>query len=139
VKLSVKSDYAVRAVLELARHYGAGGVRRVEELAQQQAIPPNYLVQILLELKANQIVRSLRGKDGGYLLARPPAEITMGDILRAIHGKVFESPAQSDPKCPAELQAAWTKLQTTLDQAADSIHFQYLVEQSSDKANDYYI
>jgi Rrf2 family protein len=139
VKLSVKSDYAVRAVLELARHHGAGSVRRVEELAQQQAIPPNYLVQILLELKANQIVRSLRGKDGGYLLARPPAEITMGDILRAIHGKVFESPAQSDPKCPTELQSAWTRLQTALDHTADSINFQYLVEQSRDKANDYYI
>jgi Rrf2 family protein len=139
VKLSVKSDYAVRAVLELALHHGTGSVRRVEELAQQQAIPPNYLVQILLELKAKQIVRSLRGKDGGYLLARPPAEITMGDILRAIHGKVFESPALSDPKCPAELQTAWTKLQTTLDQTADSINFQYLAEQNSGKANDYYI
>ena len=105
MKLSVKSDYAVRAVLELARHYGAGVVRRVEELALEQGIPPNYLVQILLELKAKQLVRSVRGKDGGYLLARPPSQITMGDVLRAIHGRVFESPAQSDPKCPAELQA----------------------------------
>ena len=139
VKLSVKSDYAARAVLELARHHGVGGVRRVEELANQQSIPPNYLVQILLELKAKQIVRSLRGKDGGYLLARPPAEITMGDVLRAIHGHVFESPAQSDSKCPAELQTAWAQLQQALDKSADAINFQHLVDQGSEKANLYYI
>ena len=139
MKLSVKSDYAVRAVLELARHFGTGEVRRVEELAQEQGIPPNYLVQILLELKAKQLVRSVRGKDGGYLLARPPAKITMGDVLRAIHGKVFESPAQSDPKCLPQLQAAWHRLQEALDAAADDLSFQDLVDQSGDKAKMYYI
>lgn len=139
MKLSVKSDYAARAVLELARHYGVGRVRRVEEIAVEQGIPPNYLVQILLELKAKHIVRSLRGKEGGYLLARPPAEITLGDVLRAIHGRVFESPGQSDPKCPLELQGAWKALQDTLDEAADRMNFQYLAEQGGEKAKMYYI
>lgn len=139
VKLSVKSDYAARAVLELARHYGAGKVRRVDEIAQAQGIPPNYLVQILLELKAKHIVRSLRGKEGGYLLARAPADISLGDILRAIHGRVFESPGQSDPKCPSELQGAWLALQARLDESADEVDFQNLVEQGGEKAKMYYI
>src|SRR5207247_7144337 len=72
VKLSVKSDYAARAVLGLARHWPDGGARRVEELAAEQGVPSNYLVQILIELKANRIVKSQRGKDGGYQLARAP-------------------------------------------------------------------
>src|SRR5213083_1578466 len=69
MKLSVKSDYAARAVLLLARHYQGGEAQKAEELAREHSIPPNYLVQILIELKAQQIVKSVRGKEGGYLLA----------------------------------------------------------------------
>src|SRR5258708_11373284 len=117
MKLSAKSDYAARAVLGLARHFQSGASLRVEDLAAAQGIPPNYLVQILIELKSQQIVRSQRGKEGGYLLARPPAEITMADVLRCVHGQVFDSPALSDPHCPPELRAAWKALQAALDHA----------------------
>ena len=139
MKLSVKSDYAARAVLELARHYGLSGIRRVEEIASSQGIPANYLVQILLELKAKGIVRSVRGKEGGYLLARPPGEITLGNVLRAVHGRVFESPGHSDPQCPPELRAAWARLQQALDTAADEVTFGQLADEGSDKAKMYYI
>lgn len=139
VKLSVKSDYAARAVLALARHYPDGGARRVEELAGDQGIPANYLVQILIELKSNQIVRSQRGKEGGYLLARAPADITMGDILRAIHGQVFESPGLTDPKSAPELRSAWKRMREALETAADGITFQELLEEGLDKGKMYYI
>ena len=139
MKLSVKSDYAARAVLGLARHYSAGTALRVEQLAVEQSLPANYLVQILIELKAQGIVRSLRGKDGGYLLARSPAEISMGDVLRAVHGSVFDTPALSDPECPAELRASWQKLQRSIEQAADRINFQQLLDESGDKQKMYYI
>jgi Rrf2 family protein len=139
VKLSVKSDYAARAVLGLARHYPEGGARRVEELAAEQGIPPNYLVQILIELKANRIVKSVRGKEGGYLLARAPAEITMGDLLRAIHGQVFDTPALADGRCAPELRAAWKRLQKALENTADHITFQQLLDESADKEKMYYI
>ena len=111
----------------------------MEELAAAQNIPANYLVQILIELKAQKIVKSLRGKEGGYLLARPPADITLGDVLRSVHGQVFDTPALSDPQCPPELRAAWKKLQTALDQTADSISFQQLVDQGAEKEKMYYI
>jgi Rrf2 family transcriptional regulator, cysteine metabolism repressor len=139
VKLSVKSDYAARAVLGLARHWPDGGARRVEELAAEQGVPSNYLVQILIELKANRIVKSQRGKEGGYQLARAPADISLGDLLRAIHGQVFDSPAISDPQCPSELRAAWKKLQKALENTADNITFQQLLDESADKEKMYYI
>jgi Rrf2 family protein len=139
VKLSVKSDYAARAVLGLARQHGGGRAVRAEELAAEQGIPVNYLVQILIELKSAQIVRSQRGKEGGYFLARPPAEITLGSVLRAIHGPLFDTPALSDPRCPEELREAWRTLQKALDSAADGITFQQLAEAAADKAKMYYI
>jgi Rrf2 family transcriptional regulator, cysteine metabolism repressor len=139
VKLSVKSDYAARAVLGLAKRYQSGGSVRVEDLGSEQSIPPNYLVQILLELKAQQIVKSQRGKEGGYLLAKAPAEITLGDILRAVHGQVFDSPALNDSQCPPELRSAWEILRKNLESSADSINFQVLLESSADKEKMYYI
>lgn len=139
MKLSVKSDYAARAVLGLARHWPDGGARRVEELAAEQGVPANYLVQILIELKSNRIVKSQRGKEGGYLLARPPAEISFGDVLRAIHGSVFDSPAISNGQCPPELRGAWKKLQKALENTADNITFQQLLEEAANKEKMYYI
>jgi Rrf2 family cysteine metabolism transcriptional repressor len=139
VKLSVKSDYAARAVLGLARHYPVGLALRVEDLAAEQAVPANYLVQILIELKAQGIARSVRGKEGGYLLARPPAEISLGDVLRAVHGTVFDSPALNDPDCPPELRRAWERLQRTLESAAAAITFQQMLEESTAKEKMYYI
>jgi Rrf2 family cysteine metabolism transcriptional repressor len=139
VKLSVKSDYAARAVLGLARHYQLGVSMRVEDLAMKQGVPANYLVQILIELKSNQIVKSQRGKDGGYMLARPPAEITLGDILRCVHGNVFDTPALSDAHCPMELREAWRTLQKALEETSDRISFQQLLEAGQDKEKMYYI
>jgi Rrf2 family protein len=139
VKLSVKSDYAARAVLSLARSYAGGAQQRIEQIAAEQSIPPNYLVQILIELKAQGIVRSVRGKQGGYLLARAPASVSMGDVLRCIHGEVFDTPALQDPNCPPELRSAWERLRQTVSDAADGINFQRLLEDASDKEKMYYI
>lgn len=139
MKLSVKSDYAARAVLGLTQQYLRNTAVRVEDLAEAQAVPANYLVQILIELKAKQIVKSQRGKDGGYKLARSPAEITLGDVLRAVHGQVFDTPALSDPQCAPELREAWRTLQKTLEETADGINFQQLLEASEGKEKMYYI
>lgn len=139
MKLSVKSDYATRAVIGLARHFHTGEAMRAEDLAARNGIAANYLVQILIELKAHHLVKSVRGKQGGYLLARPPADITLGDVLRALHGQVFDSPALSDGQCPLELRGAWKKLQQALDATADAITFQQLLDEGADKREMYYI
>ena len=111
----------------------------MEDLAGEQRVPANYLVQILIELKAQGIAKSVRGKEGGYLLARPPAEITLGDVLRAVHGPVFDTPALSDPDCPPELRRAWKRLQRTMENTANAITFQQLLEESAEKEKMYYI
>jgi Rrf2 family protein len=139
VKLSVKSDYAMRAVLALSRHYPGSAAQRIDRLASQYGISPNYLVQILIELKAKGITRSVRGKDGGYLLARAPSEISLGDVLRAVHGEVFDAPALGDVNCPAELRRAWRKLKISLESTADSVTFQQLLDEGAEKEKMYYI
>lgn len=139
MKLSVKSDYAARAVLGLARHFSDEQPLRVEDLARNQGIPQNYLVQILIELKAQGIARSVRGKEGGYFLARPPAEISLGDVLRAVHGEVFDTPALIDTHCPPELLKAWRRFKADIDASADKITFQQLLDEGSEKEKMYYI
>jgi len=139
MKLSVKSDYAARAVLGLARHFPTGGALRVEALAAEQGVPANYLLQILIELKAQGIVRSVRGKEGGYMLARPPGEISLADVLHAVHGTVFDSPALNDSGCPPELRRAWKKLQQSLETVAGAVTFQSLLDESGEKEKMYYI
>lgn len=139
MKLSVKSDYAARAVLGLARHYPESAAMRMEDVAAEQGVPPGYLPQILLELKARGIVRSVRGKEGGYLLARAPAEITLGDVLRAADGPVFDAPGLDDTEGPPELRRAWRRLQQALDATADGITFQQLIDEGAETKQMYYI
>jgi len=86
MKLSVRSEYACLALIELARRYESGRLCTAGDIAQRQAIPRKFLEQILLTLKNARYVRSVRGKDGGYRLARPPAGITVAEIIRLMDG-----------------------------------------------------
>ncbi len=84
MRLSAKADYALRASVELAS-LGDGHVK-AEALARAQSIPLRFLEQILLDLKHAGLVASQRGAEGGYWLARPPAEISLADVIRAVEG-----------------------------------------------------
>jgi Rrf2 family protein len=84
MRLSAKADYALRASLELAAA-GDGHVK-AEALARAQSIPLRFLEQILLDLKHAGLVASQRGAEGGYWLAKPPAEISLADVIRAVEG-----------------------------------------------------
>jgi Rrf2 family protein len=139
VNLSVKSDYAARAVLGLARHYHSGKALRVEDLAREQHIPQNYLVQILIELKSSQIVKSIRGKEGGYLLDKAPEDISMAEVLRCIQGNVFEPAALQNQHCPPALKQAWMQMQSVLDKTAEGIRFHQILEEDSRSGEMYYI
>jgi Rrf2 family protein len=139
VNLSAKSDYAARAVLSLARHYPSDKVLRIEDIAREQSVPRKYLPLILAELKGKEIVHLVRGRGGGCSLGRPPAEITLGDVLRAVHGRTFNTPALQAPKCPPELRRAWKRMYQAFEAAADAISFQQLLEEAADKDKMYYI
>ncbi|MBB4064492.1 RrF2 family transcriptional regulator [Gellertiella hungarica] len=92
--ISQKAKYALRALSALARGDRAQP-RQISEIATSQNIPKKFLEQILLDLKREGIVRSLRGKQGGYLLLKPAAEITFGEVLRIIDGPLAPLPCLS--------------------------------------------
>src|SRR5581483_1188386 len=85
MRVSAKADYALRAAAELAAAEGTGPVKG-EQLARAQSIPPKFLENILLELRHAGLVQSQRGVEGGYWLARPAAEITLAEVIRAVEG-----------------------------------------------------
>lgn len=85
MRISAKADYAVRAMAELAAARD-GRPMKGDQIAQAQAIPLKFLLNILSELKHARIVRSQRGADGGFQLARPAAEITLAEVIRAVEG-----------------------------------------------------
>ena len=83
--MSAKAEYAVRAMIQLATA-ADGALVKTEDLAQAQGIPPQFLVDILTNLRTDRLVRSHRGREGGYELARPGREISVADVLRCIDG-----------------------------------------------------
>lgn len=86
MKLSVKTQYGIQAVFELAEN--APAEQRISEIAAAQKIPARFLEQILLVLKKRGLVASSRGKHGGYALAKSPKQITVKDVVEAIEGPV---------------------------------------------------
>ncbi|MGH9150713.1 MAG: RrF2 family transcriptional regulator [Acidimicrobiales bacterium] len=109
MKVSTRGDYASRALLSLALHLDGGGPTSVRDIAERTGLPQPYLEQILLALKGAGLVRSKRGVGGGYVLARPPAEITLGQIVAAVDGPIvagdFGEPHR-DGACDHEGQCA---------------------------------
>ena len=88
MKITYKGDYALKAVLDLALHYDTNSVVTIHDLAKRADIPIKFLEQVLLDLKRGGFVESRRGKVGGYLLAKPPKEIRIGEVIRFIDGPV---------------------------------------------------
>lgn len=85
MRISAKGEYAIKAMVDLALHDGAE-LQPIQDIAARQAIPQRYLEQVLLQLKRAGFLYARRGSAGGYRLSRPPAEITVGALLRAVDG-----------------------------------------------------
>ncbi|HYJ56990.1 MAG TPA: RrF2 family transcriptional regulator [Mycobacterium sp.] len=85
MRMSAKAEYAVRAMVQLAT-VDDGTVVKTDDLARAQGIPPQFLVDILTDLRNDRLVRSHRGREGGYELARSAADISIADVLRCIDG-----------------------------------------------------
>src|SRR3954464_5943189 len=114
---SAKAEYACIAMLELAAHYGRPQPVRLKAIAEAHHIPQRFLVQILLQLKGSGLVVSARGAAGGYLLARSPKTITLGDVLNVIDRPDRPAPERSPgggPPSPLAdaLRGVWKEIQT---------------------------
>jgi Rrf2 family iron-sulfur cluster assembly transcriptional regulator len=107
VKVSTRGDYAARALLSLALH-GSERPTSVKEIAERTNLPQPYLEQILLAVKGAGLVRSKRGVGGGYVLARPPDQITLAEIVSAVDGPITTLVGEHD-HCEGHcvLQEVW--------------------------------
>jgi Rrf2 family protein len=93
--ISKKTQYCLRALYALSRHYGKGPTL-ISKLADDESIPLQFLEQILLSLKRSGLVESKKGKGGGYSLVRPPNEVTIGAVIRIVEGPLAPLPCASE-------------------------------------------
>ena len=140
MRLTYKCDYALKTILDLAVHYGGGPVS-MHELAKRQDMPLKFVEQILLSLKRAGFVKSRRGNVGGYLLARHPSQITVGEVVRYIDGPL-EPIACTDERykdCRDTVRCAfrsiWQEVGRETARIVDAVTFEDLVKKTSRSAN----
>jgi len=114
MKITVKLDYTCRILCELARHHQSGEPVRIEHLSKTEAVPANFLAQILGELKTGRLVVSRRGIAGGFLLARPPQEITLHDIISVVEGDLLQPSGNSAGKSGRRVKEIWEEIRETV-------------------------
>jgi Rrf2 family protein len=131
MQISARSDYAIRALAELAAA-GAGPVKS-ERLVQAQQIPARFLENILSELRHANLLLSQRGAEGGYWLARPANEITLADIIRAVDGPLANVRGQRPETVgyegsAARLSEVWIAVRASLRAVLENVTLADLVE-----------
>ncbi len=123
--VTAKADYAVRAVVELASG-SQDSPRKVDEVAQAQGIPVSFLENILTQLRSAGLVRSQRGPEGGYWLAKPPEEVNLAQVIRAVEGPLVGvrglRPEEISYTGSAEsLQQVWLALRANLRKVLEHV------------------
>ncbi|MGI5860760.1 MAG: RrF2 family transcriptional regulator [Myxococcales bacterium] len=129
MSLSKKCYYGLRALFELARHEGEAPLK-IGQIAASQHAPVRFLEAILNQLKQGGFVQSRRGMEGGYQLARPASQITVGEVIRFIEGPLAPMSCPEDAtaeECP--FRSLWKRAEQALASVYDSTTFQDLVEE----------
>ena len=133
VSMSQKCQYAVRATLELAKHYGKGPIP-ISEIASNQAVPGRFLENILNEMRQGGFVDSRRGVQGGYFLLTDPKKLTVGEVIRFVDGPFdpVKCIGEQSKPCPLKGQCSlielWLKAKNAVEEVYDGTSFQDLVE-----------
>lgn len=149
MKLSTKGTYGVKAILDLAIHNYENPVV-IKSIAKRQNIPENYLEQIFTTLRKSEIIQSIRGSQGGYMLAKNPEEITVGMVLRILEGSLAPVHCAEENKpivCNRYVNCItkyiWAEIRDRIYSVVDSITFADLIkicnEQKNDAISMYYI
>lgn len=118
MKISVKVDYACRVLAEMARMHGSGTLAQIDHLAKTEAVPPNFLAQILGELRNGGLITSKRGIQGGYSLSREPDQISLYDIMKVIDGELIGFSGNHEGRSGSVLKQIWGEMRDTLDEKA---------------------
>jgi Rrf2 family protein len=124
VRVSAKADYAIRAMIELA--VAGDGPVKAERIAQAQSIPIKFLENIMADLRQGGLVRSQRGADGGYWLARSAEEISLADVIRAVEGPLANVRGRRSEEVEYEGSAAplrevWIAVRASLRAVLESV------------------
>jgi len=136
MRLSTKSRYGTRAVLDIALH-GKNGPVTLKEMSRRQEVSRKYLGQIINHLLTAGILESIRGPQGGYVLSRPPDSIRLGEIIRALDGSVAPSRCVDNPGvCDRNLQCVtrevWTRVKESVESVIDDTTIADLVARQKD-------
>lgn len=144
MKISTKGRYSVTALYELALHYGEGPVS-LKSVAQGQGLSENYLEQLMVPLRRAGIVKSTRGAQGGYMLAKSPAEITIGSIITTVEGPIAvvdcllaeagAAEQMCDRACACVTRGIWEKVCDSISEVLESITLQTLLNNDDGKEN----
>ena len=142
MRISTKGDYATRALQDLALHYDQGPIA-IEKIASRQGLPVRYLEQLLLTLKRAGFLLSKRGVNGGYSLAKPPARITLGDILRTVDGPIEAIYCLDQPpreECAREtdcvLRDVWSEVGRAVSAIVDHTTLQDICDRMRQKTSE---
>lgn len=142
MKLSSRGRYGVRAMLELAMHHNEGPIP-LRTVAEKQEISEHYLEQLIASLRKAGLVKSIRGAQGGYLLAKEPVEITIGDIVRILEGPIAPVECVSEEKegfCCQRAEACvtktvWVKLRDKINEVLDATTLQDMCDEAEKMHN----
>ena len=144
MKISTKGRYSVTALYELAQRYGEGPVS-LKCVAQGQGLSENYLEQLMVPLRRAGIVQSIRGAQGGYMLAKSPAEITIGSIITTVEGPIAvvdcllaeagAAEQMCDKACACVTRGIWEKVCDSISQVLENITLQTLLDNDDGKEN----
>jgi Rrf2 family protein len=135
MKLSTRTRYGLRAMIELAS-YGSTGPIMVRKIAEKQQISKKYLDIIFTSLKLAGLVRAIRGATGGFLLTRPPEDIVVGDIVAALEGSLAPvecctSPEICDRSGTCAAQQVWQDMQAAIGEVLNNLTLADLVERQA--------
>lgn len=133
MKLSTRGRYGIHAMYELALGFGGAPVS-IKAIAEKQNIPEAYLEQIIAVLRRDELVTSIRGAQGGYMLTRPPSEVTVGDVLRSLEGglKLVDCLLEEDTcgkSCACPSRVVWKKISDGLNEIVDGITLQDMMDE----------
>lgn len=136
MRISSKGDYGLRALFDLALHYGQGPVRS-RDIAEREGIDEHYLNQLLIQLRRASLVQSLRGPQGGHVLAKAPSEISLLDALQALEGPLVQLAEGIQPPPQAETAAiltdVWLGLRANTEAYLASFTLEDLVQRKRER------
>lgn len=145
MKLSTKGRYGLKAMFDLAQNYGNGPIP-LNNIAQRNNISEHYLEQLIAVLRKANLVKSVRGAQGGYILNKAPEAITVGDIIRVLEGPIApvdcvneEEPEPCDNADFCITRTIWARVRDSVTEVLDSITLEDMLEETKKRQEDSYM